>query len=63
MNGIAHRHRFSSPRQLRAVELGADELIARLEWELRNHPRALRNLRRAYRRFCWDLLAKLERAA
>jgi hypothetical protein len=55
--------RFPSARQLRAVELGADELIARAEWSYRARPRVLRNLRRAYRQFCLYLLEKIERGA
>jgi hypothetical protein len=55
--------RFPSRRQVRAVELGADELIARAEWHFRARPRVLRHLRDTYRRFCAAILAKIERAA
>ena len=44
--------RFPSKRESPAVELGADELISRLEWVLRDRPRALRNARRRYADFC-----------
>jgi hypothetical protein len=53
--------RFPSRRHLRAVEIGADELMARVEWEFRQRPHALRNVRTQYRRFCVSLLARLER--
>lgn len=56
-----HARRFPSPRQMRAVELGADELMALLEWELRERPRALRLARGRYTVFCRRLLAQLER--
>lgn len=56
-------HYFPSRRAMRAVELGAEELLARAEWALRSQPRALRNLRSAYRRFCLFILEKIERAA
>jgi hypothetical protein len=55
--------RLPSRRQVRAVALGADELIARAEWHFRARPRVLRNLRNTYRRFCAAILAKIERAA
>ncbi len=52
-----------SRQEIRAVELGADELIARAEWIFRSRPRALRNLRRANRHFCSFLLEQIERPA
>jgi hypothetical protein len=54
--------RFPSQQEVRAVELGVDELHARLEWGLRGRPRALRAARRKYRDYCGSLLAKLELA-
>jgi len=59
---FAPRLRFPSRRENRAVELGADELIARAGWIFRSRPRGLRNLRRTYRDFCLFLLEKIERA-
>jgi hypothetical protein len=35
-----------------ALKRGVDELQTRLEYLLRNRPRALDNARRRYRRFC-----------
>ncbi len=55
--------RFPSRREIRAVELGADELIARAEWHFRARPQVLRNLRSAYRRFCSFILDKIERGS
>ena len=52
--------RFPSRRELRAVEFGADELAARIEWTLRNRSRALRCARLRYRKFCADTLRRLE---
>jgi hypothetical protein len=61
--GYHKRPHFPSRQECRAVELGADELVARAEWTLRSRPRALLNLRSAYRRFCLLILEKIERAA
>jgi len=44
------------------VELGADELMARVEWELRDQPDALRKQRRKYIDFCMDLCRELYKA-
>lgn len=55
--------RFPTVRQVRAIDLGADELHARLEWQLRNRPKALRNARRRYASFCYRALTEIERAA
>jgi hypothetical protein len=52
--------RFPSRREIRAIEIGCDELMALLDWQFRNRPRALRWLRRLYRFFCWLLLSVLE---
>jgi hypothetical protein len=49
-------------RKDRAVELGPEELMALLEWELRNRPRALRNRRIEYKTFCRRLHQRLTRA-
>jgi hypothetical protein len=54
--------RFPSRRQIRAVELGADELMAQLEWVLRDRPRALRNAQRRYQSFYIATLASLEKS-
>jgi len=51
---------FPSRRQLRALELGADELIGRAEWEFRARPRTLKNLRANYMKFCMYLLRAIE---
>jgi len=45
----------------RALELGADELMNRIEFTLSNRPRALHSARRIYRRACKKLLGALER--
>lgn len=54
--------RFPSSRGRGAIEFGADELIASLEWFLRNSPRSLRAVRNRYRKFCIAMLAQIERA-
>lgn len=46
-----------------ALKRGADELQARLEWLLRNRPRALKNARRRYVAICLALYTDIERAA
>lgn len=51
-----------SHREERAVQLGPLELMAQLEWTLRDRPRALRIVRRIYREFCVALYRRLERA-
>ena len=56
----ASTKRFPTPRQQRAIELGADELHSRIEWALRNRPHALRNARRRYQDFCTSLLCHLD---
>jgi hypothetical protein len=53
--------RLPSRRQIRALQLGADELIARFEWEFRARPTKLKNLRERYRGFCARLLREFER--
>lgn len=45
-----------------ALKRGADELHARLEWALRQHPRALATARREYTDFCLRLEGKIGRA-
>jgi len=45
-----------------ALKRGADELQSRLEWALRNRPRALANSRREYVAFCTRLYRKIEHA-
>ena len=55
--------RFPSRLELRAVELGADELINLAEWKFRHRPRALRNLRNDHRHYLARLLHKIERAS
>ena len=55
------KFRFPSRREIRAVELGANELVGLLEFALRDSPVPLRHLRAGYRRYCCWLLAKLER--
>jgi hypothetical protein len=49
--------RFPSRRQIRA-----DELMAQLEWDLRDRPCALRNARRRYQSFYIATLASLEKS-
>ena len=45
----------------RALELGADELMNRIEFTLSNRPRALQSARKIYRRACRKLFGALER--
>ncbi len=45
-----------------ALKRGADDLQNRLEWVLRDRPRALANSRREYEAFCLRLYLKIERA-
>jgi hypothetical protein len=54
--------KFPSAQRQRAEELGPVELIALLEWQLRNRPRALRNCRGRYASFCFWLYRYLARA-
>jgi hypothetical protein len=46
-----------------ALKRGADELQARLEWELRNRPRALKNARQQYQSFCLRLYKAIDSTA
>lgn len=55
------RRSFPTPGQVRAPEIGCDELIARLEWELRSRPKRLETVRQAYTVFCARLLETLEK--
>jgi hypothetical protein len=55
-------NRFPSQLEEKAVERGADELVALAEFHFRDRPRALRNIRNAYKRFCAWLYRKLERS-
>jgi hypothetical protein len=59
---MTRQRRFPSPAEQRAVELGAAELITLVEWQFRNSPRALRNVRTKYRQFCVALYGCLKRA-
>ena len=45
-----------------ALKRGADELQNRLEWVLRNRPRALKMARRRYREFCLRVYRAIGRA-
>ena len=54
--------RLPSAQQVRAQQIGADELMNQAEWTFRHHPEALRHLRRAYARFCVCLLNRIELA-
>jgi hypothetical protein len=49
-------------REWRALEIGICELVHRAECTFRDHPRALRNLRRLYRSIAVSFLARIERA-
>lgn len=53
---------MTRPTRQRAEEIGPSELMALLEWELRDRLRALRNVRREYRAFCLRLYRRLARA-
>jgi hypothetical protein len=46
-----------------ALKRGADELQTRLEWVLRDRPRALDNARRRYRDFCLRAYRAIERGS
>ncbi len=52
-----------SNREAAALKRGVDELQLRLEWALRERPRALANARREYIAFCLRLYRRIERAA
>jgi hypothetical protein len=52
----------TNARREAALKRGADELQCRLEWVLRNRPRALANARQEYVGFCFRLHRKIERA-
>ena len=45
-----------------ALKRGADELEARLEWFLRERPRALTTANRKYQEFCFRLYSAIKRA-
>lgn len=55
-----HRRKFPSASERKAVAIGVDELHGRLEWLLRDRPRALRGARERYRQFCADLYRQLK---
>jgi hypothetical protein len=59
----SRRRRFPSRREIRALNIGADELMNIASWVFRKDPSALKNLRREYRSFCSSLLRKIERGA
>ena len=46
-----------------ALKRGVDELEARLEWMLRERPRALKSAKRKYQEFCSRIYNAIERAA
>jgi hypothetical protein len=54
--------RFPTKLEQRAVELGADNLIAMAEWLFRFQPRKLKILRDGHRAYCSSVLRKIERA-
>jgi|HubBroStandDraft_1064217.scaffolds.fasta_scaffold131058_4 hypothetical protein len=45
-----------------ALKRGVDELEARLEWMLRERPRALKTAKRKYQEFCFRIYGAIERA-
>lgn len=47
----------------RALELGADELMARATWVLRDDPQAVLRLSRRYVTFCMDCLREMNQVA
>lgn len=53
---------MTRPTRQRAEEIGPSELMALLEWQLRDRPCALRNVRREYSGFCLRLYRRLVRA-
>ena len=50
-------------RREAALKRGADELMNRAEYVLRDNPKALERARRAYRELCCLLFRAIERAA
>jgi hypothetical protein len=46
-----------------ALKRGCDELQSRLEWLLRERPRALANARQRYADICISIYVRIERAA
>jgi hypothetical protein len=56
------KRQFPSFAEQRAVELGPQELMNLIEWQLRRRPRSLRNVRSKYRTFCLDLYKMLKQA-
>jgi hypothetical protein len=54
--------RLPSDREQRAVERGADELMALAEFHFRKRPRVLLRLRKLYAWFCVHLYSTLERS-
>jgi hypothetical protein len=52
-----------SKRLARALELGADELMNRADYSLRDNPRALARVKWAYRKFCSLASRAIERTA
>lgn len=55
---------IEQPRwQERALNIGADELYACLEWTLRDRPRSLGAAKRRYRQFCLSLISRLNCSA
>jgi hypothetical protein len=56
------RRRFLSDAENRALELGVDEIVGRLEWVPRGRTPALRNAWLDYRRDCLRWYRRLERA-
>lgn len=57
------RRRFPSQIEFVAIRYGADTLMDSASWALRARPRALRNVRRKYTRFCVELLRAIGRAS
>jgi hypothetical protein len=51
-----------SDREERAIQLGSVELMTLLEWELKDRPGALRNVRTKYQQHCVELFQRLEKS-
>lgn len=56
-------HAMDADMREAATKRGCDELQDRLEWLLRERPRAIKTARKRYRDFCFRLYDAIERAA
>ncbi len=59
---ISAQRKIETERVRRAVEIGPDELMNHLEYQLQHRPRALKNARSRYKQFCVALYRRPEKA-